>query len=77
MRNLTYQEVLKVRFTINEAPGVDLRTTCDVVVAILLHENMGGECIIILCQRGRGLQQINDTPSAYNPLRLPFAFLTR
>jgi hypothetical protein len=51
------QEVFNVRLATNEAPGVDLRThnrpTCDEVAAILLEENMGGEGVIILHQRGR------------------------
>lgn len=62
---VTHQEVLNVRLTINEAPGVDLRTRCDEVTAIILDANVGGEGFIILYQRGRELQRISDRPTIH------------
>jgi hypothetical protein len=72
------QEILNVRLKIHEDPGVDLRThnhpTCYEGVAILLDENMGGEGFIVLHQRGRGLQRISYTHSAFDPLRFSLLF---
>jgi hypothetical protein len=68
---ISYKEVLKFQLAIDEALGVDLRThnfpTCNEVTAILLVGIMGAEGDIFH-QRYSGLQRINDTQPAFDPL---------
>jgi hypothetical protein len=82
---LTHQDVLNVRLTINESPGVDLRTACDEVGRHFTWCKYGRRrCHYFAPVRFGGsvwgggvLQGICDTPSAYDPVLFSIVVLTR
>ena len=48
--------------------------SCEDMAAILLDDNMGAERDIILHQRYRGIERINDKHRAFHPLRFALLF---